>query len=156
MSTNQIGLDAQKAKDLSQKLNNLLANYQIFYMNTRGYHWNVRGKDFFELHLKFEEIYNDLLIKVDEVAERVLTLGQLPEHSYSNYLKESQIKEDINQTDGIVCLKGIVSGFQTVLKIQRDIMDLANDAGDEGTATLMSDYITEQEKTIWMLNARLA
>lgn len=156
MSTNQIGLDAQKAKDLSARLNALLANYQIFYMNTRGYHWNVRGNFFFELHLKFEEIYNDLLLKVDEIAERVLTLGQLPEHSYSAYLQSSQIKEDTKQTDGVACLKGIVSGFQTVLGLQREIMDLANEAGDEGTATLMSDYITEQEKTIWMLNARLA
>lgn len=156
MAKNQIGLDAAKAQDLSQKLNTLLANYQVFYMNTRGYHWNVKGEYFFELHLKFEEIYNDLLIKVDEIAERILTLGHLPEHSYSSYLKNSALKEDVNQTDGVACLKGVVLGFQTVLELQREIMDKANEAEDEGTATLMSDYISEQEKTIWMLNARLA
>lgn len=156
MAKNQIGLDVAKAQDLSQKLNTLLANYQVFYMNTRGYHWNVKGEYFFELHLKFEEIYNDLLIKVDEIAERILTLGHLPEHSYSSYLKNSPLKEDVNQTDGVACLKGVVLGFQTVLELQREIMDKANEAEDEGTATLMSDYISEQEKTIWMLNARLA
>lgn len=73
---NRIGLDQQKAKELSTELNSLLANYQIFYMNTRGYHWNIKGEKFFELHVKFEEIYNDLLLKVDEIAERVLTLGE--------------------------------------------------------------------------------
>ena len=72
---NSIGLHEGSASQLAEKLNHLLANYQIFYMNVRGYHWNVKGNDFFELHAKFEEFYTDLLTKVDEVAERILTLG---------------------------------------------------------------------------------
>ena len=81
--SNGIGLDSGDAKKLSEKLNELLANYSIFYQNTSGYHWNIKGEKFFELHLKFEELYNDLLIKIDEVAERILTLGANPAHNYS-------------------------------------------------------------------------
>lgn len=68
---NSIGLHQDKAKELANKLNELLANYSIFYQNTRGFHWNIKGEKFFELHLKFEELYNDLLLKIDEVAERL-------------------------------------------------------------------------------------
>ena len=75
MKTNAIGLDPNKAKQLSEKLNVLLADYSLFYQNTRGFHWNIKGEKFFELHVKFEKLYNDLLLKIDEVAERILTLG---------------------------------------------------------------------------------
>ena len=81
---NHIGLDTQKCKKLADELNVLLANYQLFYMNARGFHWNIKGDKFFELHLKFEELYNNLVIKVDEVAERILTLGYTPVHTYSD------------------------------------------------------------------------
>ena len=80
---NKIGLDNTKTKELAEKLNILLANYSVFYQNTRGFHWNIKGDTFFELHVKFEELYNDLVIKIDEVAERILTLGYTPEHQYS-------------------------------------------------------------------------
>jgi len=68
---NSIGLNVKKSTELADKLNTLLANYSIFYQNTRGYHWSIKGEKFFELHLKFEELYNDLFIKIDEVAERI-------------------------------------------------------------------------------------
>lgn len=71
MATNLIGLDTTQSQKLANALNNLLANYQVFYMNTRGYHWNIQGKEFFELHAKFEEIYTDLQLKIDELAERI-------------------------------------------------------------------------------------
>jgi starvation-inducible DNA-binding protein len=82
--SNGIGLNDTEAKKLAEKLSELLANYSIFYQNTRGFHWNIKGEKFFELHLKFEELYNDLLIKIDEVAERILTLGFSPAHNYSH------------------------------------------------------------------------
>ncbi|HET7119578.1 MAG TPA: ferritin-like domain-containing protein, partial [Hanamia sp.] len=72
---NSIGLDVAKSKTLAEKLNELLADYSIFYQNTRGYHWNIKGDKFFELHDKFQELYEDLFIKIDEVAERIRTLG---------------------------------------------------------------------------------
>ena len=81
---NNIGLDVQRSKELTHALNDLLANYAIIYQNIRGYHWNIQGDKFFELHLKFEEMYNDFFIKIDEIAERILTLGHAREHKYSN------------------------------------------------------------------------
>lgn len=152
---NQIGLDANKTQELASKLNLLLANYQLFYINARGFHWNITGDKFFELHLKFEEIYNDAILKIDEIAERILTLGQTPYHSFTDYLKNSSIKEHKNVSDGKKAVKHIVDGFQVLLTIEREILDLSGDANDEGTNALMSDYIREQEKTIWMYAAYL-
>ncbi|MGJ7459169.1 Dps family protein [Halomonas sp. MA07-2] len=153
--TNTIGLHEGSASQLAEKLNELLANYQIFYMNVRGYHWNVKGPQFFELHAKFEEFYTDLLTKVDEVAERILTLGHQPVHAYSDYVTMSRITEAKDVTDGQACVLGTLQGFQTLIELQREILSLASDADDEGTAAQAGDYIREQEKTIWMLNAYL-
>ena len=152
---NAIGLDNKLTKDLAEKLNALLANYSIFYQNTRGFHWNIKGEKFFELHLKFEELYNDLLLKIDEIAERILTLGYTPEHNYSDYRKTAKIKESDRVSDGIKAVGAVLSAFQTIIILQREILTLAADAGDEGTNALMSDYIRAQEKLVWMYSAFL-
>lgn len=152
---NVIGLDHHHAEQLGEKLNNLLANYQIFYMNVRGFHWNIKGQEFFELHAKFEETYNDLLMKVDEIAERILTLGQRPLHAYSTYIKSSEIQEAKDIYDGKACVREILDSYRVTIRLQRELLDLAGDAGDEGTSALMSDYIKEQEKTAWMLTSYL-
>lgn len=152
---NAIGLDLIKSKQLAEKLNELLANYSIFYQNTRGYHWNIKGEKFFELHLKFEELYNDLLLKIDEVAERILTLGQAPGHKYSDYKKISKIIESNQVTDGLKSVVDILDSFRVVIGLQREILLLSAEAGDEGTNALMSDYIRAQEKLIWMYSAFL-
>ena len=150
---NAIGLDYDKAKYLAEKLNELLANYSIFYQNTRGYHWNIKGEKFFELHLKFEELYNDLLLKVDEVAERILTLGHTPKHNYADYRTTSKIKESVFVSDGIKAVEDILASFQTIIILQRELLVIASDAGDEGTNALMSDYIRLQEKSVWMYSS---
>ncbi len=152
---NAIGLDNKLTKELAEKLNALLANYSIFYQNTRGFHWNIKGEKFFELHLKFEELYNDLFLKIDEVAERILTLGYTPEHNYSDYRKTAKIKESDRVSDGIKAVGAVLSAFQTIIILQREILTLAADAGDEGTNALMSDYIRAQEKLVWMYSAFL-
>lgn len=152
---NFIGLDQQSAQLLAQQLNQLLANYQVLYMNTRGYHWNITGQQFFELHLKFEEIYTDLQVKIDELAERILTLGYTPQHSFSSYLLNSDISEHQDVFSGQESVQGLVNGFSKLLVQQRQILKQAGEAEDEGTAALMGDYIREQEKLLWMLNAYL-
>lgn len=152
---NAIGLDSIKSEQLADKLNELLANYSIFYQNTRGFHWNIKGEKFFELHLKFEELYNDLLLKIDEVAERILTLGHAPEHKYSDYKKISKLVESKQVTDGLKAVEDILNSFQTVIGLQRELLSLSADAGDEGTNALMSDYIRAQEKLVWMYSAFL-
>jgi starvation-inducible DNA-binding protein len=151
----KIGLNEKKAKELSEKLNLLLADYQLFYQNLRGFHWNLKGSDFFELHLKFEELYNDAQVKIDEIAERILTLEETPLHTYTDYLERSDIKAAKNVTKGREGVATTLANFQTILLLEREIMVIASDAGDEGTLTLISDYITQTEKTVWMLSSYL-
>lgn len=154
-NVNDIGLDKNKATLLAEKLNELLANYSIFYQNTKGYHWNIKGEKFFELHLKFEELYNGLLLKMDEVAERILTLGHTPKHNYADYRVSSKIKESVQLSDGIKAVEDILTSFQTILILQRELLSLSTDADDEGTNSLISDYIREQEKLVWMYSSFL-
>ncbi len=152
---NSIGLDTTKSAELAGKLDELLANYSIFYQNTRGYHWNIQGEKFFELHVKFEELYNELLIKIDEVAERILTLGHSPNHKYSYYKTISSIQESNEVSDGQQAVSNILSSFKTIITLQRTLLELSADAGDEGTNALMSDYVRAQEKSVWMYSAYL-
>ena len=153
---NAIGLDENKSGTLAVKLNSLLAAYQVFYMNTRGFHWNIKGDKFFELHLKFEELYNNLLIKVDEVAERVLTLGVTPLHTYDDYGRESVVKAVHNVSNGKEAVSHLLDSFKKLLVLEREILALSADAGDEGTNALMSDYIREKEKLVWMYSSYLS
>ncbi|RBP33303.1 starvation-inducible DNA-binding protein [Marinobacter pelagius] len=155
MSKNFIGLDNGKTVELADALNDLLSNYQIFYMNVRGYHWNIKGENFFELHAKFEELYDDLLLKIDEIAERVLTLGHRPAHAYSTYMERSEIPERKDVSDGREAVENIVESFGKLIGKQRSLLSLAGDAEDEGTVALMSDYISQQEKTVWMYRSYL-
>ncbi len=124
-------------------------------MNERGFQWNIQGARFFELHLKFEELYNSLVIKVDEIAERILTLGERPLHSFSAYLKISEIEEKVNFTAEGESLNHILNSLQLMLIKQREILVMASEIDDEGTSALMSDYIREQEKMVWMYSAFL-
>lgn len=153
---NVIGLDEKKCQQLADNLNDLLTNYQVFYMNVRGYHWNIKGEKFFELHLKFEELYTDALLKIDEIAERILTLGHTPVHSYTEYLKKSAIKEKTNVTDGKEALAQILENFKIILTKEREILLLSAEADDEGTNSLISDYVSQQEKLVWMYSAYLS
>ena len=148
-----IGLNKESIKETANHLNDLLSNYQLFYMNLRGFHWNIKGKKFFELHLKFEELYNDALIKVDEIAERVLTLSGTPIHTFSKYMDHSEIKATENVVDGDIAVDAILDNLSILLKKERAILSIAAEANDEGTVSQMGDYIVEQEKLVWMLSA---
>ncbi|HTE25132.1 Dps family protein [Flavitalea sp.] len=152
---NQIGIEETKSKELANKLNLLLSDLQLFYINARGFHWNIKGNKFFELHLKFEELYTDALTKVDEVAERILTLGNKPLHSFSDYLKNATIKEITDIFDGNKAIEAVLDGFRILLDGERELLHLSSEANDEGTNALMSDYIREQEKSVWMYSAYL-
>lgn len=153
MATNRIGLDKKLADKTAQKLNELLANYQQLYQNLRGFHWNIRGEKFFELHLKFEELYNDINLKVDEIAERILALDGTPYHTFGAYQQHATIREVSQLSDGIKILKILAADYKILILLERDLLKLAEKNGDEGTITLLTDYITQQEKTIWMLAA---
>ena len=152
---NQIGLDKNDSSNLAHKLNELLANYQFFYMNARGFHWNIKGEKFFELHIKFEELYNDSLVKIDEIAERILTLGFTPLHTYEDYTALSKIKAAKNVSGGNEAIRKILDGYEVLLPLERELLEMSGESNDEGTNALMSDYIREQEKLIWMYSAYL-
>jgi starvation-inducible DNA-binding protein len=155
MKTNSLGLEFKKAEVLAAELNILLANFQVYYQNLRGLHWNIRGKRFFDLHVKFEELYNDSQLKIDLIAERVLTLGSTPLHTFEDYIKNNKlfVGRDISNDEAAVNL--IVNSLTQLLKIERVILKQSDEAADEGTNSMMSDFIKEQEKTIWMMKAWL-
>ena len=153
--TRDISLAAADMSAIVEQLNTLLANYHVFYTNVRGYHWNVRGSDFFTLHVKFEELYTALQIQIDEIAERILTLQGTPLHAYSDFLKISSIKEDKNVSDGVACVKGILTGLTMTIAKEREIIDLADEDDDQDTADQLTAYVQEQEKFVCMYNAYL-
>ena len=154
-NTNQIGLEKADMSEVISKLNALLSSYHLFYINVRGYHWNVKGEHFFSLHPKFEELYTALQLQIDEIAERILTLGGTPLHAYSDFAQHTSIQEDKNVHQGNTCVKGVVSGLQTLIEEQRAVSALAADADDQGSADLVDAYVQEQEKLVWMYNAFL-
>lgn len=155
MENTQIGLQKKDSAQMAEKLNTLLSNFQVHYQNLRGFHWNLRGRDFFELHVKFEEYYNDAQIKIDLVAERVLTMGFTPHHSFGTYLANATIIPAENVSEGRACVTHVVSGLKTLLNLERDILKESGEFNDDGTADLMTQFIAQQEKEIWMLNAWL-
>jgi starvation-inducible DNA-binding protein len=155
MKTTNIGLNKKETENLTVSLNELLANFQIYYQNLRGLHWNIKGKSFFILHDKFEELYTDSQEKIDVIAERILTLGGTPLHTFSDYVSLAKTPVGKNITDDVESVKLVVNSLKELLKIERAILTESGEADDEGTNAMMSDFIAEQEKTIWMFNAWL-
>ncbi|PRY86579.1 Dps family protein [Mongoliibacter ruber] len=155
MSTNDIGLKIKDSKLLVEKLNSLLANYEVYYQNLRNFHWNITGPNFFELHAKFEELYNEANLGIDETAERILTLGARPFSSFEEYINNAEIKEAKQVEDGKKMVEIIRDNLNTLLRLERSALEIAAEHGDEGTVSLMSEYITAKEKTVWMLSAYL-
>ena len=151
-----LSLDSKGANLVAEQLNQLLADLQVFYTNLRGFHWNIVGKQFFQLHEKFEDLYDNINGKADEIAERILVLGYKPENKFSEYLKISGIKEIDNISNGEEALKNILESYKYFIALETKILRVASDAGDESTVAIMSDYIKEQEKMVWMIVARLS
>lgn len=154
-TTSIIGLDEKKTTDLIVDLNELLANFQVYYQNLRGLHWNIKGKSFFELHVKFEEFYTDSQDKIDMIAERILTLGGSPMHTFSDYSEVARVRVGKNISNDVEAVRLVVHSLSELLTIERRVLNSSDEADDEGTNAMMSDLIAEQEKTIWMLNAWL-
>ena len=152
---NILGLPQKQTKENIELLNVLLSNFQVYYQNLRGLHWNIRGKRFFELHVKFEELYNQAQLRIDEIAERVLTLGGTPLHTFDDYLKNNSLNVAKDITNDEEAVEVIVKSLASLLTIEREILEKAGEINDEGTNSMMSDLITEQEKDIWMMQAFL-
>lgn len=150
---NYLGLDSDKTKKTVEELNVLLADYHLYYQKLRNFHWNVIGKNFFDLHEKFEELYDDAKLKVDEIAERILTLRYQPTSNLSEYLKDSNLKESPSDITDKKMIEILLDDHGAILKQMRKVIDTADAADDEGTIDLIGAYIRELEKTSWMLDA---
>lgn len=142
-------------RTLTDQLNALLATYQIHYQNLRALHWNVKGANFFELHLKYEELYSRAQIIIDDLAERILTLESTPLHKFQDYLTVSSIKENATILNGNDGIEYILSAQKTLILLEKQILKISNDLDDDGTNSMISDLIREKEKTNWMFNAWL-
>ncbi len=154
MDAKEISLKEKEVKPVVDHLNDLLANYHIHYQKLRGCHWNVKGQNFFTLHIKFEELYNNAVITIDELAERILTLGKPPVSTFADYIKISKIKE-IN-TIGLKdtsMVKALIDDMATLISLERDIMEISEKAGDDGTNDMINKFMQFKEKNTWMLRS---
>lgn len=146
-------LNEANVANVVSALKQLLADYQVHYTNLRGFHWDIKGHGFFVLHSKFEDMYNDAAEKVDEIAERLLMLGSSPENKFSEYLKVANIKEISGVSCSSEAVDHILDTYRYLIGEERKLIDLANEAHDDATADLMTGYLKEQEKMVWMLVA---
>ena len=119
----------------------------------RNFHWNILGKNFFDLHEKFESMYNDARKKIDEIAERILTLRYQPLSNYSEYMKISDLKESKSDITDVEMVKSLLKDHTLLLNQMRNISRVAEKANDDGTVDLIGAYIRDIEKISWMLDA---
>jgi starvation-inducible DNA-binding protein len=150
---NYLNIDKQKILPVVSELNVLLADYHVYYQKLRNYHWNVTGKNFFELHARFEEMYNESKTKIDEIAERIVTLRYHPISKLSDYIEVSNLEESTPLLTDQKMVENIIYDHKMILEQMYKTIDKAEKAGDEGTIDLLGAYIRELEKSSWMLNA---
>ena len=141
--------------DLVKELNQLLSDFHLYYQNTRGAHWNIKGPRFFELHAKFEELYTEALTNIDEIAERILTIGGRPHHTLETYLETSVIKSVKDESNDEALVKMIVSNLTSLIAGENKVKALAASSGDNETEDMMIALVNVQEKTLWMFNSWL-
>ena len=150
---NYLKLDKTKVKTTVKELDTLLADYHLYYQKLRNFHWNIVGKNFFDLHNKFEVMYDDAKLKIDEMAERILTLRYQPTSNFSDYLKMSSLKESSSDLKDLEMVKVILEDHGKILEQMRKVIEKADAAGDEGTIDMIGAYIGDIEKVSWMLDA---
>ncbi len=150
------GLNAANNHHRIEGLNNLLSHFQVFYQNMRGLHWNIKGKHFFELHLRFETLYTDAQLKIDEVAERILTLGGRPYHTFEAYLGHNTLRIGQDLSEATQGVELVVENLLALINLERPLLQAAANEGDEGSVDMLTRFIAEQEKTVWMFKAWLS
>lgn len=150
---NYLGLNQEQVANTGKALNQLLANYQLYYQNLRNFHWNITGENFFDLHEKFEELYEDARVEIDEIAERLLTLRLRPLSTISAYLESAKVKEAGKVLDSQKMVKTILENHQILIADMRTIISRANKVEDEGTIDMIGGFLSKMEKKSWMLDA---
>ncbi len=154
MDAKEISLDEQEVKPVVDLLNDYLANYHIHYQKLRGCHWNIKGQNFFTLHVKFEELYTEAQTTIDEIAERVLTLGKPPHSRFADYINESRIKEiDTIGMQDLAMIDAILDDMSQLIQMERELLEATEQAGDEGTNDMVNRFMQFKEKNTWMLRS---
>ena len=154
MDAKEISLNEKEVKPVVDLLNDYLANYHIHYQKLRGCHWNIKGQNFFTLHVKFEELYTNAQLTIDEIAERVLTLGKPPHSRFADYIQESKIKEiDTIGMKDLDMVDAILDDMSTLIEIEREILDATASAGDDGSNDMVNRFMQFKEKNTWMLRS---
>ncbi|MFN2261815.1 MAG: Dps family protein [Psychroflexus sp.] len=148
-----LNLDNDKTKSTVKQLNILLADYHLYYQKLRNYHWNIIGQNFFDLHIQFEDMYNDAKVKIDEIAERILTLRFQPKSNFTDYLEITNLKESSSDVSDQEMVRNLLNDHGTIIKQMRKVVESADKNDDEGTIDMVGAYIRELEKTSWMLDA---
>lgn len=153
MNKIDIGINEADRVNIAQGLKHLLADSYTLYLQTHNFHWNVTGPQFRDLHLMFEEQYTELALAVDEIAERIRTLGVAAPGTYKEFANLSSIKEVDGVPEGSKMVDILKQGHEMVVKTCREVFKLAQAGDDESTAALVSDRMRLHEKTAWMLRA---
>jgi starvation-inducible DNA-binding protein len=150
-----IGIDADKRKQIADGLSRVLADTYTLYLKTHNFHWNVTGRMFQTLHLMFETQYNELALAVDLVAERIRALGSPAPGTYKKFVELSAIREDDDVPKAEDMIRRLVDGHETVARTAREIFRTAEGANDQPTCDLLTQRMQVHEKTAWMLRSML-
>lgn len=151
-----IGIDEKQRGEISQGLAKLLADTYTLYLKTHGFHWNVTGPMFQTLHLLFETQYNEMWMAVDEIAERIRTLGSWAPGSYAEISELTGVKENRGRLDANDMIRSLVQGHEAIIKTIRSVFPRAEKAEDQATVDLLTRRLEIHEKTCWMLRSLLA
>ena len=149
------GPTAKDRKAVAEGLAKLLADTYAVYLKTHGYHWNVRGPNFSQLHALFMAQYTEMWTAIDEVAERIRALGELAPQGYGAFGNLSSIKDGDPTKDAAAMIKDLIESHESLIGTLYGVLPTAQEAGDEVTASLISDRLTAHEKHIWMLRSSL-
>lgn len=149
------GLDAKARDSVAAGLSKLLADTYAVYLKTHGYHWNVRGPNFASLHTLFMDQYTEMWTAIDSVAERIRALGQLAPQGYAAFGNLTAVKDGDPEQSAEAMVEELMKDQETIVATARALLPVAQDAGDEVTASLLSDRLTAHEKHAWMLRATL-
>jgi len=150
-----IGIPERDRKKIAEGLSRLLADTYGLYLKTHSFHWNVEGPMFNTLHLMFMDQYTELWNALDEIAERIRSLGYPAPGTYRDFARLSKIEDTEGVPEAMEMVQLLVRGHETVARTARDVFKAADKGGDESTADLLTQRLQIHEKTAWMLRSLL-
>src|SRR5688572_5989884 len=152
----KLGWTTEEIDKITHALNSVLANYSVHYQKLRNFHWNVKGSDFFDLHLEFEAQYKEALENIDEIAERIRVFGETPFSTMQDFLRHSEIKEASTEIPSDLMIRELLNDYRVLLQYMAAVVEVASEQYDAGTENMVKGFIKKIEKHHWMFTAFLA